>query len=227
MAYYHSSDEVDNWETTGYCSSEIQRESVHFRYLPVLAPLPSLNQWRGGFFEQSPNILGVTLVTQFTFGQHKRNCVERTSRALNVNKSLSWVELGFSRRDVGEGIYGHSVPHSKLCRPNPVHKRVLLPSAWINLNWSIIRFCKILLIQSSKGSGVLPQKRDWGPPPEGAPTTVVPSVLCKRPPTHSPQLPHHHSSSNPHPVKIVLQASYHRTHRGLRFRSDDLDYYVI
>ena len=91
VAYFHSSGAVGNWETTGYCSSEIQHDSVHFRYLPVLAPLSSGNRWRGGFFEQSLKTMSVTLVTHFTLGPHARNCVERTSRTLNVKKAgSSW-----------------------------------------------------------------------------------------------------------------------------------------
>ena len=76
VAYFHSSGEVGNWETTGYCPSEIQHDSVHFRYLPVLAPLSSGNRWRGGFFEQSLKTMSITLVTHFTLGPHVRNyCV--------------------------------------------------------------------------------------------------------------------------------------------------------
>ena len=65
------------------------------------------------------------------------------------------------------------------------------------------------------------QTRDWGPPPEGAPRNVVATVLYKRPPTHTPQSPHHHSLSDPRPLTAVLQASSHRTLSGLWFRGDD------
>ena len=73
----------------------------------------------------------------------------------------------------------------------------------------------------SKDRGVPRQTRDWGHPPEGAPRTVVVTALCKRPPTHTSQSLHYHSPSDPRPVKAVLQGSYHRSLRDLRFRGDD------
>ena len=40
--------EVGRWETTGHCSLEIQRDTVHFGYPPLLAPPTSENWRRGG-----------------------------------------------------------------------------------------------------------------------------------------------------------------------------------
>ena len=50
---------------------------------------------------------------------------------------------------------------------------------------------------------------------------MVATALCKRPPTHTFQSLHYHFPSDPRPVKAVLQGSYRRSLRGLRFRGDD------
>ena len=69
----------------------------------------------------------------------------------------------------------------------------------------------------SKGPVVPPQSRDWGPPHEGAPRTMLSAVIGQRPPTHALQSSYH----LPRPLSANLHASYHRILRGLRIRGDD------
>ena len=42
----------------------------------------------------------------------------------------------------------------------------------------------------SKGHDVPSQSRDWGLPLEGAPVTLLPTVLCQRPPIHAMHISH-------------------------------------
>ena len=87
IMFFHG--EVDWGKATGYCSTEIQRDSVHPGYPPVLT---SLNR--------TPKILGVTLDTHFTFGLHARDCVKRDSRVLNVMKALPGSSWDFTTENL-------------------------------------------------------------------------------------------------------------------------------
>ena len=53
-------EEVDIWETTGHCSPEIHRDTVHLRYPPVLVPPTSANQRRGGPVQQFHHVCAHT-----------------------------------------------------------------------------------------------------------------------------------------------------------------------
>ena len=103
--------------------------------------------------------------------------------------------------------------------PHLVHKKVLVLSAWIYLKWSMIRLW---------GSRPAPIKRPRCPTSDLGPALRahleqlnIATILWKCPPTHTPQSPHHHSLSDPRPLKAALLASYHRTLRGLRFKLDN------
>ena len=75
------------------------------------------------------------LDTHFTSGPHSRDCVERASRAHKVKKALAGSLYIPTETLVGmyKAIVYYTMP------PHLVRKRVLLPSACINLKWSIIR----------------------------------------------------------------------------------------
>ena len=88
-------------------------------------------------------------------------------------------------------------PHPQLCRPHLVHPSVLNPSGhtWGDPEQSSEDRDRL----PSKGRGVPPQSREWGPPPEGALRTVLSAVLRQRLPTHATQSSNRHLPSRPPP----------------------------
>ena len=152
---------------------------------------------------RTPKILGVTLGTLFTFGPHARDCVERALRALNVMKALTGSNWGFTTETL-------VAAYKAIVRPilnyssHLVHSSVFLRSeqTWGDPEQGSEDRDRLL----SKGRGVLPQSRDWGPPPEATLRTVLSAVLCQRPPTPIPQSPIRHFLSRPRPLKAHTTA---------------------
>ena len=119
-------------------------------------------------------IMGVTLSVHFTFGPHARDCVKRAARALGVIKPLAGSRWIFTTENLV--AICTSGPHLKSRRPHLVHSDVLFPPEQNLVDPELRSEDRDWL--PSKGQGVQPQSRDWGPPLEGAPRTVHTAVLC-------------------------------------------------
>ena len=135
---------------------------------------------------RTPKILGVTLNTHLTFGPHARDCVEQASRALNVMKTLAGSSWGFTTetlvatyKAIVRPILNYAEPNwftqvssSHLDKLEVIHNKALRVATGCH--------------QKAAASHL---RAETGPPPEGALRTLLPSVLCLRPPTPSPQSP--------------------------------------
>ena len=126
--------------------------------------------------------VGVTLDTHFAFDPNACDSIKRATSALNVMRALG--------------------PPGECCS-YLFHLCVLNPSGqtWDDLEWSSENRDRL----PSKGRGVPPQSRDWGPPLEGALRNVLTVVQYKRPLTNSPQSSYRHfSRSRPSPTQGQL-----------------------
>ena len=119
--------EVGQWQATGHCSPEIQRDTVHIRHLPVQTPPSSANQRRSGSVEQKPKHPGC----HARHPLHLRPSCPRLCQAgfegPQCCESLSWVELGLHDQNIGCHIQGHHAPHPQLRCPRLVHPNILNP----------------------------------------------------------------------------------------------------
>ena len=148
---------------------------------------------------RTPNILGVTLDTQFTFVPHAHDCVERASQRHEIP---SWVELGFHNCNYGGHLQDHCASHPQFCHSYLVYPSVLNPPGQ---TWS----------DPEQG----PEDRDWLPskgPETGVLFLRAHLELCSQQLYASALQPMHPihlivtTPLDPWPLRATLQASCNR-----------------
>ena len=166
---------------------------------------------------RTPKILGVTLDTLFTFGPHSHDCVERALRAFNVMKAVAGSSCSFTTETLvstckaivrpilnyAAPIWFTQVSSSHLDKFEVIQNKALRIATGCHQ--------KAAASHLRAETGALPLRAHL--------------ELCSQQfyaiSALQPLLPSHLIVTSTPVERGALQASYHRTLRGLRVRGDD------